>query len=84
MWSVRAVHQRWAETGAWWRGPLVRSMRGDVTTTADAPAPTSAALLCRTEVMRVEAVSSRTGAAGVFDIAHDEAADRWFLRRVFD
>ncbi len=84
VWSVRGVHQRWAETGAWWRGPLVRSVQGVVDRQPSSTETTTADLLRSTEVMRVEAVSSRTGRSGVFELAHDEAADTWVLRRVFD
>lgn len=68
MWTIRRVQHRWVETGAWWRGPLVRSE----------------ALLRATEVQRVEAASSRTGLTGVFELAHDRAGDSWTLRRVVD
>lgn len=83
LWSVRSVYISWAETGAWWRGPMARS--GHAAAEPEWLVPeTTAALVRRTEVVRVEATSSRTGESGVFELAHDEDADRWLLRRVFD
>lgn len=76
-WSVRQVQQRWRETGAWWRGPQVRAVRGDESeATID-----DGDLLRESEVFRVVAVG-RAGAEGIYELSHDGSV--WVLRGVID
>lgn len=97
LWVVRAIQQRWIETGSWWDGPQARAVRGGGADRHEAIDPdagdhddtSGSDLLGEEEIWRVVAASGRQGIEGVYELAQvisGAPAERgtWRLRTVVD
>lgn len=79
LWLVRAIEDRWLETGDWWDGRAARAVRGD-----DVDPGQRGDLLAEQEVWRVVAAPGRSAEHGVCELAHGSTTGEWRLRTLLD
>lgn len=79
LWLVRAIEDRWLETGDWWDGRAARAVRGE-----DLDPGPRGDLLAEQEVWRVVAAPGRSADHGVCELAHASSTGEWRLRTLLD